>query len=155
MKPGTTSSAYLMLALVLVLDAFASSFVRLTLDSGMSPVAIAGIRIPVAWLIFTPVVLRGYRDELRAISRREIGLMTVAGALFTGQILLVFYAVDNTTIMVVHVTFSTGLLWVATMERVFLKAFLPRLVLAGLVSTHNSPSIYQYAVLELPSCRTA
>ena len=132
-QPGTAASAYVMLALVMLFDGFSSSLVRFTLDSGMPPLVIVGLRLPIAWLIFTPLVLRHYADELRRLSRRDIGLIFIAGALFTGQILLVLYAIDNVAIMVVHVTFSTGLLWVATLERVILKTILPRLVVIGLV----------------------
>ena len=131
-KPGTPTGAYLTLLMILLFDAFASSLVRLTLDSGMPPIVIAGLRLPIAWAIFTPIVLRRYGSELRSMSRRDALLTFIGGFLFTAQILLVFYAIDNTTILVVHVTFSTGLLWVATLEKVFLKAHLPHLVLIGL-----------------------
>jgi drug/metabolite transporter (DMT)-like permease len=132
-KPGVPTSAYLTLVMILLFDAFASSIVRLTLDSGMPPLAIAGLRLPIAWAIFTPIVLRRYGTELRSMSRLDVLLTFLGGILFTAQIVLIFYAIDNTTILVVHVTFSTGLLWVAALEKVFLKAHLPRLVLAGLV----------------------
>lgn len=131
-KPETPTSAYFTLMMILVFDAFAAAIVRLTLDSGMPPIVILGLRLPIAWAVFTPFVLRRYRAELRNISWTDIRLTVLAGILFTAQILLVFYAIDNTTILVVHVTFSTGLLWVAALERVFLKAYLPRLVLIGL-----------------------
>lgn len=127
------TTASIVLACALFLDAFSTSIVRLTLDNGMPPLVIIGIRLPLACLVFTPVILRRYLPDLRQITRKDLTLTLASGVLFAAQITLVLFAVDNTSILLVHVLLSTSLLFVAGMERIFLKARLHRLVLIGLV----------------------
>ena len=46
---STPNSAYMTLVMILLFDAFASPIVRLALDSGMPPVAIARAVAPRTW----------------------------------------------------------------------------------------------------------
>jgi drug/metabolite transporter (DMT)-like permease len=126
-------TAYWVLLGVVGLDTFATSLARLTLNSGMPPLAIVGLRMTLAWIILTPVVLWKYRPELREVSRNDRVRTMGAGVGLMLHLLLGFFALENTSIMIVHVMFSTSLFWVAMLERLFLKVKFPRLVLIGLV----------------------
>lgn len=130
---STPTAAYVVLVVIVILDTFSTSLIRLTLNSGMPPLAIAGLRMMLSWLIFTPVILWKYKRDLRRMSWLDVLLMAAAGCGFAGHIILAFMAVDNTSILTAGVIFATLMLWVAAMETALLKARLHRLVLIGLV----------------------
>jgi drug/metabolite transporter (DMT)-like permease len=130
---STPTAAYIVLVVIVVLDTFSAPLIRLTLNSGMPPLVIAGLRMMLSWLIFTPFILWKHNRDLRRLSRTDILLMAAAGGGFAGHITLAFMAVDNTSILTAGVIFSTLMLWVAAMETALLKARLHRLVLIGLV----------------------
>jgi len=130
-RSGRLTNAYFVLTIVVLVDSFSTSFIRAALDQGMTPVAIAGLRLWLAWFILTPIVFRRYRAELRQMNRRDILLMAVVGVAFSAQIILIFVSVANATIMIAQVLFSTIVLWTAALERLFLKTAFTRLVLMG------------------------
>ena len=134
-KPQVSAptTAYVVLVTIVILDTFSSALVRLTLNNGMPALAIAGLRMLLSWLIFTPFILWKYNLDLRRMSRRDILLMAASGTGLSGHLILGFMAVDNTSILTAGVIFSTLMLWVAAMETALLKARLHRLVVTGLV----------------------
>jgi drug/metabolite transporter (DMT)-like permease len=130
---NTSTFIYLVLFVVIILDSFGSPIIRLTMDSGMPSLAITGLRMPIAWLILTPYVWRKHRHEIANWSSQDIKLIFWAGIIFSGHLILIFEAIDATSIMIVHVMFSTSILWVALLERIFLKAHLHKMVIAGVI----------------------
>lgn len=132
-KIGAPTTAYFVLVTIVILDSFSASVIRLTLNSGMPALAIAGLRMLLSWLIFTPIIVWKYKAELQRMSRLDIVLMLSAGGMFASHLVLGFMAVDNTSILTAGVVFSTMMLWVAAMETAMLRARLHRLVVVGLV----------------------
>lgn len=130
-KKITLNVIYLVLIVVIIMDSFTSSIIRLTLDSGMPSLAIAGLRSLLAWSLLTPVIIRKYRHEIAAWSREDLILIFLAGIAFAGHLILSFEAVRTTSILIVHVMFSTSILWMAALEVIFLKVSLPKLVIVG------------------------
>jgi drug/metabolite transporter (DMT)-like permease len=132
-KKTTLNIVYLILLLIIILDTFSSAIIRLNLDSGMPPLAIAGLRTLLAWSLLTPIIIRKYRHEIAGWSRGDIVLMLLAGIVFNGHLIFAFEAVDRASILIVHVMFSTSILWMAVLETIFLKVRLQKLVILGVV----------------------
>ncbi|MBN1139738.1 MAG: DMT family transporter [Anaerolineae bacterium] len=67
------------LVLGIVAISFGSIFVRFAQAAGAPPLSIAAWRLIVASAVMVPYAWLTHRDEIRSLSRRELGLMLVSG----------------------------------------------------------------------------
>src|SRR5690349_12796544 len=123
------------LAAGIVAVSLAAIFIRLSLDLGVPPQLIAGARLTIATLVLTPFVLLNHRERLRLLSRQELQLALVSGFFLAVHFLSWITSIGHTSILISVVLVSTGPIWVALLEWIFLKAKLPRTVIIGLVLT--------------------
>lgn len=106
---------------------------RLAQDNGIPSMMVATGRLLLASVIITPLVLRRYRDQLAQLTRLDMVLVIGAGFWVAVHFVLLAYALENATVLVVSVIINTSPLWVALLEKTFLKANIPRVVFVGLV----------------------
>jgi drug/metabolite transporter (DMT)-like permease len=123
------------LAAGIVAVSLAAIFIRLALDTGVPPQLIAGARLTIATLVLTPFVLLNHRERLRLLSREELRLALISGVFLAVHFLSWISSIGHTSILISVVLVSTGPIWVALLEWIFLKTRLPRTVIFGLVLT--------------------
>lgn len=111
---------------------FAAPVIRATLNAGMPSLAMAGMRLGLAWLLLTPLVLTRYRGHLRALDRRSVLLAVMAGVLMALHFVTLAVSLDYTRIIVTQTLVNTAPLWTAVLETRILRARLPRVVWIGL-----------------------
>lgn len=132
---GITTSPALVLTIALGAGSFAAIFIRAAQNAGMPSHLIATGRMLIAAVILTPVVMRKYRADLARLERRDILMAMFAGFWLATHFLIMITALETVTIMIFTVILNTGPLWVALLERTFLKATLNRGVWIGLLIT--------------------
>ncbi|GAB4515803.1 MAG: DMT family transporter [Anaerolineae bacterium] len=125
--------AFISIGVALVTLTFAAILIRLALDAGMTPAAVAALRLTLASAILTPIVIRRYRGQLMALKRRDYLISLFAGVWMGVHFIMMATAFDLTSILVGQVIVNSGPLWVALMEMTFLKARLSRTVWLGLL----------------------
>lgn len=123
---------WLALGIALAAATFAGPFIKLSQEAGLpSPVVAAG-RMSLAAVILTPLVLYRYRDDLRNLTRSDLLWTMAGGTLLCIHFMLLIFALEYTSILILTVILNTGPLWVALLERVFLKERVNRWVWLGL-----------------------
>ncbi|MGJ3237783.1 MAG: DMT family transporter [Anaerolineae bacterium] len=114
---------------------FAAPFIKLTQQGGLPSPVIAFGRMTLAALILTPLVLSRYRAELARLTQRDLVMAIFAGLLLQTHFQLLIFALERTSTLIVLVIVNTGPLWVALLERVFLKERINRFVWVGMAIT--------------------
>jgi drug/metabolite transporter (DMT)-like permease len=127
------NKAYIFVTIALAVGSFGPSIARFLLNDGMPPIAIIGIRVPLAFLILTPIVWRNYRDEILAVSRGDVLLTAFAGFWMYVSFVMLFASWDYIALFLGFILYSTSPLWVAGMETIFLKERLPTMVIIGVI----------------------
>lgn len=114
-------SAYILLSISMLALSFANVLSRLSQVNGIpSPLIVSG-RLLTAGIILTPIVLIYHRDDLKRLSRRDIGWAMFAGFWVGIHFMLIVISLEHTSILIAQVVSNTGPLWVALLETVFLK----------------------------------
>lgn len=131
----TTFNPWIALAIGVCATTFAAPFIKLSQENGVPSPVIAFGRIGLASLVLTPLVLSNYRQELRNLNRRDIIMAMVGGLFLVTHFLLMVIALESSSTLVVLVIVNTGPLWVALLERVFLKQQINRFVWFGMLIT--------------------
>ena len=131
---ATPLKAYFVILVAIVATSSAAILIRYALDETMPPLLIAGARLAVATVALTPLALRGYRSHLARLSGREWLLIAVSGICLALHFTAWVSSLQYTTVLVSVVIVSTGPIWVAILEVIFLKIRLSRLVIAGLLT---------------------
>ena len=131
-KSATPMRAYLVILLAIITTSSAAILIRLALDESMPALLIAGSRLLIASVALTPIALRGYRERLASLTRAELTLVTLAGICLAIHFCAWVSSLQYTTVLVSVVIVSTGPIWVAILEVIFLHIRLSRLVMAGL-----------------------
>lgn len=111
---------------------FAAPFIKLSQQAGIPSPVIAFARMGLAAIILTPLVFRYYRTELSQLTRRDILMAMLGGLLLQIHFLLLIFALESSSILIVIVIINTGPLWVALLERFFLKEQINRYVWLGM-----------------------
>jgi len=109
----------------------ASIFIRFAQREAPSLV-IAALRLTFASLALAPIALSRHRDELRALTRRELLLGLLSGILLAVHFATWISSLEYTSVASSVVLVSTGPLWVALLSPIFLKEPLTRPVLMGM-----------------------
>jgi len=130
---STPIRAYAVIVVAIVATSSAAILIRLALDENMPPLLIAGARLLIATAALTPIVLRRYRARVRRLSRAELALVALAGLCLAIHFTAWVTSLQYTTVLVSVVIVSTGPIWVAIMEVIFLRIRLSRLVVLGLL----------------------
>jgi drug/metabolite transporter (DMT)-like permease len=121
------------LALVAAIAAVstASIFIRFAQANAPSLV-IAALRLTFATLLLAPLALSRHRDELRALTRKEVMLAVFSGLFLTAHFATWITSLEYTTVASSAVFVSTGPLWVALLSPFLLNERLERAALFGL-----------------------
>ncbi len=119
--------------IAIVATSSAAILIRLALDEDMPPLLIACARLLIATVALTPIVLRRYRERLARLSSDELKLIALSGVCLAVHFTAWVTSLQYTTVLVSVVIVSTGPIWVAIMEVIFLHVRLSRLVVTGLL----------------------
>lgn len=129
----TPNRAYFVILLAIVATSSAAILIRYALDADMPPLLIAAARLAIAAIALTPLALRDHLNQLANLSRRDLSLMILAGLCLAIHFTAWVSSLQFTTVLVSVVIVSTGPIWVAILEVLFLHIRLSRLVIAGLL----------------------
>lgn len=113
----------------------------------MPSLSIAALRLMFGALILTPYVLARHATELRQLTRREFGLMALAGIGTTLFFVFFFSSLTLTSVLIAGVMTATNPLWVAFMEVAFLKNRLNRNIWVGLALVLVGSALFSLAGL--------
>ena len=130
---STPFHAYVVILIAIVATSSAAILIRLALDEDMPPLLIACARLLIATLALTPIVLRRYRDTFAGLASNELKLITLAGLCLAIHFSAWVASLQYTTVLVSVVIVSTGPIWVAILEVIFLHIRVSRLVVLGLL----------------------
>ncbi len=129
----TPYRAYFVILLAIAATSSAAILIRYALDADMPPLLIAAARLAIAALALTPLALRRHIQQMANLSRRELLLIVLAGLCLAIHFTAWVSSLQFTTVLVSVVIVSTGPIWVAILEVLFLHIRLSRLVVAGLI----------------------
>lgn len=129
----TPYRAYFVILLAIVATSSAAILIRFALDADMPPLLIAAARLAIAAVVLTPLALRRHIDQVANLSRRDMLLIVLAGLCLALHFTAWVSSLQFTTVLVSVVIVSTGPIWVAILEVMFLHIRLSRLVVAGLI----------------------
>ncbi len=130
---STPARAYAVILVAVLTTSSAAILIRLALDESMPPLLIAGARLLIATIALTPLALRRYRAQIAATTSSERLLIALAGICLAVHFTAWVSSLQFTTVLVSVVIVSTGPIWVALLEVVFLHIRLSRLVALGLI----------------------
>lgn len=130
---ATPYRAYFVILLAVVATSSAAILIRYALDADMPPLMIAGARLAIAAVVLTPLALRRHISQVANLSRRELALIILSGLCLAFHFTAWVSSLQFTTVLVSVVIVSTGPIWVAILEVLFLHIRLSRLVVAGLL----------------------
>ena len=129
----TPVKAYFVIFVAIVATSSAAILIRYALDLNMPPLLIAAARLAVATAALTPLALSRYRAPIRGLSHNEWTLILISGLCLAIHFTAWVSSLQYTTVLVSVVIVSTGPIWVAILEVIFLHIRLSRLVIAGLI----------------------
>lgn len=129
------ANPWLILAIGIIAGTFAAPFIKLAQQGGLPSPIVASGRMLLAAIIITPLVWRYYRHEMFQLNRRDILFAMLAGLCLQAHFQLFIVALETTSVLVVVVLVNTGPLWVAMIERFFLKERVNKYVWIGLIVT--------------------
>lgn len=125
--------AYTALVVSVMAGSVAAILVRLTQLAGVDSIAIVVVRLGLAALILTPLVLQRYRGEIQAMRRQDFLFAAGAGFWLGMHFICFVLALQYTSVLNSQAITNTGPIWVALLEVSFLKARLNRYIWIGLV----------------------
>ncbi len=130
---STPVTAYIVVLIAIATTSSAAILIRFALDENMPPVLIVAARLLIASLVLTPLTARSYLPTIAGLSRKELLLIAISGICLAVHFTAWVTSLQYTTVLVSVVVVSTGPIWVAILEVIFLKISLSRLVVAGLI----------------------
>jgi drug/metabolite transporter (DMT)-like permease len=131
-RSGAPLRVYLVLLAGLAAVSMGAVFARLAQDAGIPSLTIAAGRLTLAALLLTPLTLGRHGPLLRALIRRDLALAAGAGFFLAIHFATWISSLEYTSVLISVVFVSTGPLWVALLEVLFLRARLNRLIVLGL-----------------------
>jgi drug/metabolite transporter (DMT)-like permease len=109
----------------------ASIFIRFAQTDAPSLV-IAALRVTFATLLLAPVALTRHHEEIKTLTRREIGLAFASGAFLALHFATWITSLEYTSVASSVVFVATGPLWVALLSPMLLNERLTRAAVVGL-----------------------
>lgn len=131
-RTGAPARVFMLLLTGLMAVSLGAVFARLAQDAGVPSLVIAAGRLALAALLLTTFTPWRHRQLLRQLGRRDIGLAASAGLFLAVHFATWISSLEYTSVLISVVIVSTGPLWVALLEVVFLRARLNRLIVLGL-----------------------
>lgn len=125
--------AYIAIFVAIASISAAAILIRFALDESMPPILIVGARLFIATLILTPITLKNYWSNIRDLSQTELLLTCTSGLFLAIHFVAWVSSLQYTTVLVSVVIVTTGPIWVAILEVIFLKIRLSQLVIIGLL----------------------
>lgn len=126
-------TAYIAIFAAIASISAAAILIRLALGEAMPPVLIAGSRLLIATVVLTPITLNRYWSHIKNLTRTELILASVSGVFLAIHFMAWVSSLQYTTVLVSVVIVTTGPIWVAILEVIFLRIRLSQLVIIGLV----------------------
>ncbi len=112
--------------------ASAAILTRYAQAAGAPSLVIAFMRLALASLVLTPIVLARYRRELRQIRRRELIVTVIAGMWMALQFVLWNWSLEYVGVLIASVLVTSSPIWAALIEVTFTKVRLTRYIIIGL-----------------------
>ncbi len=109
--------------------------IRFAQLAGLPSVFIIAARLTLASGLMAPFVWRWHRPVLQQLSARDWGWALLAGSFHAGSLLLLFFSLENTSVLVNGVLRRTSPLWVLLLEILVLHTVFSRRVWAGVALT--------------------
>ncbi len=100
--------------------------IRITQEQGMPSLVIVFIRLWIVSLGLTPIIWRHYQKELFALSKKQILLGAMAGFWLAINLLMLFFGLEYTSVLITSVLRRTTPLWIITPEILLLGAVFTR-----------------------------
>jgi drug/metabolite transporter (DMT)-like permease len=122
---------YLALPVAVLSVSTAAIFIRYAQQEAPSLV-IAAYRLTLAALLLAPIALTRYRDELRSLSRRRVGLALLSGIFLAFHFATWITSLEYTTVASSVVLVTTVPLWVALIAPFALREPITRSILIGM-----------------------
>jgi drug/metabolite transporter (DMT)-like permease len=126
---------FLVLGFGVVVVSFAAILIRFAQAEGASSLAIAAVRLTVAALVLAPFALRHAGREMLRLSRRELGLCMLSGALLAVHFWSWITSLEHTSVASSTALVTTNPLWVALASAVFLRERPGGAAVAGILLT--------------------
>lgn len=123
---------YLVVIVSLLFLSLSPIIVRYAQAEHVPSILIAGSRMTLAALLITPIVLRYYLPELRAITRHDIFLLALTGIWMSTNGILVIISLEHIPVLTNQMLASTAPIWAALIEVTWLKARLHPLIWLGI-----------------------
>ena len=122
---------YLIIPVGIVAVSTASVFIRFA--QGYAPsITIAAFRMGLAALILMPITIIKHKNELRALSRKDVGFALLAGLLLAIHFGTWITSLEYTSVASSVVLVTTTPLWVSLMAPVFLREKTPGIAVLGM-----------------------
>ena len=126
-------TAYLAIIAAIISTSAAAILIRLALQESMPPAPIAGARLFIAGLVLTPITLNHYWGHIKQLGHKELMLAAVSGIFLAIHFIAWVSSLQHTTVLVSVVIVSSGPIWVAMLEVIFLRVRLSGPVMIGLL----------------------
>ncbi|RMG72117.1 MAG: DMT family transporter [Chloroflexi bacterium] len=128
-------NAYISLVIGVSAVSLAAIFIRLAQAQSAPSILIAMGRLLIAASILTPVILRraDYLAQLRKMSWFELRLALISGFFLAIHFFSWVTSLEHTTVLISVVLVTTTSIWVAVLEVLFLRAYLSKQILLGLI----------------------
>ncbi|MEP6895469.1 MAG: DMT family transporter, partial [Chloroflexota bacterium] len=111
----------------------ASLFIRFAQIDGVPSLVIAAIRLTVATLVLTPIVIIRHRPELQKLSHQDFALGIISGIFLAIHFATWISSLEYTSVASSVVFVATGPLWVAILSPMLLDERLTCVAINGLV----------------------
>ncbi len=131
--PSVQFKAYLFLGSAILAAAATPIAIRFAQIEGVPSLAIIFIRLLLASTLMLPVILTRYRPALRALSPADWGWTIAAGASHIMGLVLLFFSLEFTTVLINSVLRQTSPLWVLVLEVLLLHTIFRRRVWLGVL----------------------
>ena len=136
-QPAAPARAPLQVWLVLLAGIVAAScaaiFIRYAQAEGIPSLAIAAGRLVVASLLLLPLALMRHMEDIRRIARRDWVLIIVAGIFLAIHFAAWVISLEYAAVLISVVLVTTGPIWVALLEAIFLRARISIIVVVGIL----------------------
>jgi drug/metabolite transporter (DMT)-like permease len=129
----TPLRAYGVMLIGILAVSLAAIFIRLSQLEGVPSLFIAAGRLTLASLILTPLVWSKYTSHIHQLARNDLLLAGLSGFFLALHFATWILSLEYTSVLVGVVLVTTGPLWTAVLETMFLKTRLGTMVILGLV----------------------
>lgn len=137
MRLNLTSPSLPMLYALVGIAVFSWSFgpicIRFAFDYDVPPDVISALRMLIGAVVFTPIVLSRYKDDLLSIPKRNLVLSIAAGIFFGLNLLGMITSLEHISVMINQVLVATNPIWVAILEVTVLKGRLSKVIWFGIL----------------------